>query len=185
MVTIVVLFHMNRGRSRFPMVPPSPFNFCVSAVSFSDLFPSPLASNPSASSGVTFIDAASTLTPLFATLTKNTRGVGTSASPSTLLGPSFFMAVSRTHTNARNSFFFQTFTSQLSACPGWRDTGRAMLNKNLLGRSSRISKRRRIVTSFISLCHYFIFSPSSILSSTAPGSSGIPISRRSPHDRSN
>jgi hypothetical protein len=168
---------MNRRPSPFPTAPPSPLHFCVSALSSSDLFPSPLTFNPSASSGVTFIDAASTLTPLFATLTKNTRGVGTSASPSTFLGPSFFIAASRTHTNARNSFFFRHLLhNSLHAQGGGIRSGN--VEQKPLGEAQAYKQTPLYRCFFTSLPHYFRFSPSSIPSSTAPGSSGIPISPR-------
>ena len=70
-------FRVNRRRCPFPTTPSSPRYLCafrISALSFPDLFLYPLNFERSTTNLRPYLDAASSISPLFATLTENTGG---------------------------------------------------------------------------------------------------------------
>jgi|SRR5271169_2056184 len=72
-------FRVNRRRCPFPTTPSSQRHLCairVSALSFPNHFLSPLNLERSTINLRPYLDAASSISPLFATLTENTRGGG-------------------------------------------------------------------------------------------------------------
>jgi hypothetical protein len=195
MVIIMVPFYMNRRRFPFPTASPSPCHLCAS--------PGPTFCSASHFTLLTLLQKSEKTNPLFSnssplfqkecfnnsfplnhfrTLLQNTGGGVLSVK---IISPCSTLLASRRSPQTTKSRRIRTSAKHT------RNPFRIRTSKTRHLKSFRIRTCRKTpggegrLYFLTSLHHYVRFLSSSTLSSTELGSSGIPISHRSPHDRSN